>query len=98
MPQVRLSARAQADITRLYQFLAARDEGAAKRAVIAIRQAVLPLNQFPMIGRPVEDHTDLRELVIDFGASGYLALYRFESILDSVTILALKHQREDGYK
>lgn len=98
MPQVRLSARALADITRLYQFLAARDEDAARRAVIAIRQAVLPLQQFPMMGRPVEDHADLRELVIDFGASGYLALYRFESTLDSVTILALKHQREEDYK
>ena len=35
---------------------------------------------------------------IDFGASGYLALYRFESALDTVTILAIKHQREDDYK
>jgi len=51
-----------------------------------------------MIGRPVEDHDDLRELVIDFGASGYLAMYRFERTLDAVTILAIKHQREDDYK
>ena len=51
-----------------------------------------------MIGRPVEDHDDLRELVIDFGASGYLALYRFEPTMDAVTILAIKHQREDDYK
>ena len=51
-----------------------------------------------MIGRPVEDHGDLRELVIDFGTSGYLALYRFEPTMDAVTILAIKHQREDDYK
>ncbi len=38
------------------------------------------------------------ELVIDFGATGYLALYRFEPSLDVVTILAIKHQREDDYK
>ena len=50
-----------------------------------------------MIGRPVEDHDDLRELVIDFGASGYFAMYRFERALDAVTILAIKHQREDDY-
>jgi hypothetical protein len=43
----------------------------------------------------VEESDDLRELVIDFGASGYLALYRFESALDAVTILAIKHQSED---
>ena len=51
-----------------------------------------------MIGRPVDDSEDLRELVIDFGASGYLALYRYEPALDAVTILAVKHQREDGYQ
>ena len=51
-----------------------------------------------MIGRPIEDRDGLRELVIDFGASGYLALYRFEPALDAVTILAIKHQREDDYK
>lgn len=58
----------------------------------------MPLKHSPTIGRPGEDHDDLRELVIDFGTSGYLAMYRFERALDSVTILAIKHQREDGYK
>jgi len=58
----------------------------------------MPLKHSHMIGRPVEDYDDLRELVIDFGATGYLALYRFEPSLDVVTILAIKHQREDDYK
>ena len=58
----------------------------------------MPLKHSPMIGRPVEDHVDLRELVIDFGTSGYLAMYHFEADLDAVTILAIKHQREDDYK
>lgn len=98
MPHVRLSARAQSDLSRLYAFLLEKDANAAKRALIAIREAVMPLKQSPMIGRPVEDRSDLRELVIDFGASGYLVMYRFEPALDSVTILAIKHQREDAYK
>lgn len=98
MPQVRLSARAQSDISRLHQFLLAKDADAAKRAVLAMREAFLPLGRFPLIGRPVEDRDGLRELVIDFGASGYLALYRFEAAENVVTILALKHQREDDYK
>ena len=58
----------------------------------------MPLKQSHMIGRLVEDYGDLRELVIDFGATGYLAWYRFEPSLDVVTILAIKHQREDDYK
>ena len=98
MPQVRLSARAQSDLSRLHTFLLSKDVDAAKRAVLAIRDAFMPLKHAPMIGRPVEDSDDLRELVIDFGSSGYLALYRFEAALDGVIILAIKHQREDGYQ
>jgi plasmid stabilization system protein ParE len=97
MPQVRISARAQADIARLFQFLRVKDLGAAQRAVQAIRGAMEPLKRFPQIGRPVEDRPELRELVIDFGATGYVALYRFEEAVQTVTILALKHQREDDY-
>jgi plasmid stabilization system protein ParE len=98
MPHVRLSERARSDISRLHAFLLEKDSNTAKRAVLAIREAFLPLKQPHMIGRPVEDYGDLRELVIDFGATGYLALYRFEPFLDVVTILAIKHQREDDYK
>jgi len=77
--------------------MASKDINAAKRALLIIREAFIPLQHAPMIGRPVEDHDGLRELVIDFGASGYLALYRYEPTLEAVTILAIKHQREDDY-
>lgn len=97
MPQVRLSQRAQADLSRLYAFIASKI-GAAQRAVLAIREAFVPLRHAPTIGRLVEDSNELREIVIDFGASGYLALYRFEPALDAVTVLAIKHQSEDDYK
>ena len=98
MPQVRLSARAQLDLSRLHAFLLEKDALVANRAVLAIRDAFAPLKHSPLIGRPAEDRGDLRELVIDFGATGYLALYRLESSLDAVTILAIKHQREEDYK
>ena len=98
MPLVRISARAQADLSRLHKFLVSKEPNAAKRAMQAIRESFTPLTHAPMIGRPVEDSEGLRELVIDFGASGFLALYRFEAALDAVTILAVKHQREDDYR
>lgn len=78
--------------------MASKDINAAKRALLIIREAFIPLQHAPMIGRPVEDHDGLRELVLDFGAGGYLALYRHEPTLEAVTILAIKHQREDDYK
>ena len=98
MPYIVLSARAQADIARLHRFLSEKDMQAAKRAVVAIRDAFRPLGWSPLIGRPVEEHPELRELVIDFGANGYLALYRFDSNHDTVAVLAIKHQLENDYK
>lgn len=81
----------------MHRFLAEKDAKAAKRAVAAIRDALRPLAWSPRIGRPVEDRPELLELVVDFGASGYLALYRFEPALDTVVVLAVKHQLEDEY-
>ena len=78
--------------------MASKDINAAKRALLVIREAFIPLQHAPMIGRPVEDHDGFHELVIDFGASGYLALYRYEPTMETATILAIKHQREDDYK
>jgi plasmid stabilization system protein ParE len=48
------------------------------------------------MGRPVEDAPgDIREWVIDFGDSGYVARYRV--VYDVVTILAVRHQKEAGF-
>ena len=38
----------------------------------------------------------LRELVIPFGATGYVALFEIDGD-KSVSILAVRHQREDDY-
>ena len=51
----------------------------------------------PAIGRPFDGDTDLRELPIPFGDSGYVALYRFEPGADTVYVLAVRHQREAGF-
>jgi len=52
------------------------------------------LQRHPLIGRPVE--SDLPELIISRGRSGYAALYSFEEHQDAVLILSLRHQREAG--
>ena len=38
----------------------------------------------------------LRELAIPFGGSGYVALFEIED-RDTVTLLAVRHQREEDY-
>ncbi len=47
------------------------------------------------VGRSIEG--ELRELVISFGRTGYIALYRFLPAADDVRILASRHQRELDY-
>ena len=61
----------------------------------AIRTAVEALALHPLIGRRIEG--DLRELVISYGDSGYIAVYRYLVASDEVRILAIRHQREIGY-
>lgn len=99
MPQMIFSPAALRDLERLREFLRNKNPAAAKRAAEAIIAALKPLMRHPLIGRPVEYVEDAgityRELPIDFGGSGYIALYRLEGEL--VTILAVRHQKEAGY-
>lgn len=67
----------------------------APAAADSIQSAVENLGAHPLVGRRVEG--DLRELVISFGETGYIALYRFIVQRDEVRVLALRHQREIGY-
>ena len=89
------SPSALRDVQRLYRFLAPKNLDAAKRAIQAIRQGVKVLEQQPGVGRPVDDMDDeFRDWIIDFGDSGYVARYRVDP--QSVTILAVRHQKEVG--
>lgn len=97
MPRLIWAPPALLDVQRLYRFLANQNAHAASRAVKAIRKSVKVLALQPGIGRPAEDMTpEFREWLIDFGHSGYVTLYRYEG--DSVTILAVRHQKEVGYQ
>jgi plasmid stabilization system protein ParE len=97
MPQVKLSPRALLDIRRLYDFLAAKDATVASNAVDVIVSSFIPLTRIPKVGRKKEG-TDLHELIIDFGSSGYIALYDFDDDIDEIVIVALRHQKEKDYK
>jgi plasmid stabilization system protein ParE len=89
------SARALADLDRLFDFLAAVDLAAAVHAAEVIVDAVEILERHPHIGRPVRGR--LRELVISYGRTGYVALYQVSPGRDRVEVLAIRHQREAGY-
>ena len=93
--RVRYTRSARDDLLRLYAFLLERDPHAAIQAREAIGKSVLALQEFPFSCRKaVPNNPFLREMVIPFGASGYVALFEIESN-ETVTILAVRHQREE---
>lgn len=97
MPRLIWAPPALLDVQRLYRFMANQNAEAASKAVKAIREGVKVLTLQPGIGRPTVDMApEYREWLIDFGHSGYVTLYRYEG--DSVTILAVRHQKEVGYQ
>ncbi|MDO9190230.1 MAG: type II toxin-antitoxin system RelE/ParE family toxin [Sulfurimicrobium sp.] len=95
--RVRYTRGAREDLHRLYAHLLERDLKAARRARDAIAKGIEMLGEFPFTCRKaLADNPFLRELVIPFGATGYIALFEIEDN-ETVTILAIRHQREDDY-
>lgn len=98
--RIRFTEEAELDLVRLYQFMLERDDAdlaLAERAPDAIRRAFRSLEFMPFSFRKATSGNPfLREIVIPFGASGYVALYEIEND-ETVTILAVRHQREDDY-
>src|SRR5678809_1215558 len=82
-------------LARSLESLHSEDPETALAAGEAVESAVNTLASHPLVGRRVDG--DIRELVISFGATGYIALYRFVVQEDQVRVLALRHQREIGY-
>ena len=95
--RVRYTRAAREDLVRLYSFLVENDLVAARNALEAIRKSVSLLQDFPFTCRKVSpDNPFLREMVISYGAGGYVALFEIEAE-GLVTILAVRHQREGDY-
>lgn len=92
MAAVVYTVRALAGLERAFEFVAENDPRSGRKAVEAIRGGVESLADHPLIGRPIS--AGLRELVISFGRSGYVALYWYAAERDEVQILAIRHQRE----
>ena len=95
--RVRFTREAEEDLGRLFDFLLERDPNAAEQALAAIGHAVELLRFTPFACRKVlRDNPFLRELVIPFGSAGYVALFEIESKA-TVTVIAVRHQREEDY-
>jgi plasmid stabilization system protein ParE len=94
--RVRFTREAKEDLRRLFEFLVERDIAAARRARKAIAKSIDFLSDFPWSCRKaIPDNPFMRELIIPFGSAGYVALFEIDD--KGVTILAVRHQREDDF-
>lgn len=89
------SARSLTNLERAFDLLPGDDPEAATATAIAICSAIDSLGAHPLLGRRI--HGDIRELVVSYGPTGFIALYRFLVQRDEVRILAIRHQREIGF-
>lgn len=95
MTRVRLTPGVIGDLDRIVEHLHRHEIDAADARADEIISALDVLADNPLIGRPAGD--DKRELLIGRGSHGYLALYRYLSLIDTALILAIRAQSEGGY-
>ena len=88
-----LSPDAVQDIERLRSFLDQNNPEAARRALALIWTAVDRLQEFPDLGMPTED-ADIRQIVVRFGASGYIVRYASLPEGGNILITRIWHGRE----
>ena len=93
----------EADLDRLFEFVLEREatrEGGdlalAERALTALRAGIATLKSSPFTCRKAGQSPFLRELIIPFGRSGYVALFEIEDA-SNVVVVAVRHQLEDDY-
>ena len=96
MARIELAPEVFDDFDRFFDHMARFEIGDAPERIGEIVQAVQILATSPLIGRPVKGGK--RELVIGRASRGYVALYRYVADIDTVFVLAIRSQRESGYK
>ncbi len=102
--RVKLTPEAEDDLIRLYDFILERelqrlstgDLELAEKVLQSIKDGFTSLSRSPFTCRKANQSPFLRELIIPFGRSGYVAWFE---IVDStlVVIAAVRHQNKDDY-
>ena len=96
MTRIEIAPEVFDDFDRFFNYIAQFDMDSAPERIEEILAAVQVLTTSPMIGRPVRGGK--RELVIGRASRGYVALYRYIAPIDTAFVLAMRSQRESGYK
>ena len=98
MARIILAPELREDFDRIFEFVFEHSPAHAVERIDDIVAALDILRSSPMIGRPVDHPSGMRELVISNASHGYLALYRFLPEFDAVFVVAIRSQRELRYR
>lgn len=96
MPRIQLAPEVLDDFDRFFDHQAKHGIPDTPERIGEIIEAIQLLAHSPLIGRKAKGGK--RELVIGQASRGYVALYRYVSDVDTVFVLAIRSQRESGYK
>ena len=95
MSRIELAPEVVEDFERILDHLAQYEAVDRAARIGEIIQAISVLEHNPLIGRPAAG--EMNELVIGRRTHGYIALYRYIAVIDTVFVLAIRSQREAGY-
>ena len=96
MPRVEFASEVADDFSRIVDSLESRGVDDIPARLAEIVDGFDLLQAHPLIGRPVPGGS--RELVLGRARRGYVALYKYVPEADVVFVLALRSQREAGYR
>ena len=96
MTRIELAPAVLDDFDRFFDHIAQLDPESVPEHIDTILEVLQILTLSPLIGRPVRGGK--RELVIGQASRGYVALYHYVAAIDTVFVLAVRSQREAGFK
>lgn len=96
MPRVQLAPQVLGNFDRFFDHQARHGIPDTTQRIVEIIESIQLLAHSPLIGRKAKGSK--RELVVGRASRGYGALYRYVPELDTVFVLAIRSQREAGYK
>ena len=96
MARIELAPEVLDDFDRFFDHQTRHGIEDTPERIAEINAAIQVLAHSPLIGRKARGGR--RELVIGQESRGYVALYRYVSDVDTVFVLAIRSQRESGYK
>lgn len=86
---VSLTARAERDLARLYDYLNAADSRAARKWYLGLKREILSLEKFPYRCAVTPENKNLRQLLYGHGRNTYRVIYRVAGT--KVIVLHIRH-------